>query len=229
MAVIERLTTIQEKVYDFLLAKIISGGFEPGTQLVDRKIAAELGVSRTPVRETLAKLSKEGIISGYPKWGFYTKEFSMSDFNMIFDVREGLEGTAARLAARNISEQDVYGLEKACAAFDNLREWDHKKHGANDFAFHTTIAELSGNIYLHKIVENYHILSVISMGAALFRGNGPENSEYIQGRHLKAASEHEGIVAAIIAHEEEKAEKLMIEHIIDAKITRIKLYEENKK
>lgn len=222
--------TMPEKVYEQLLEKIASGDIKPGTQLVDRKIAESFGVSRTPVREALARLAKESIVDGFPKWGYYTKEFTVSDIVMIFDVREGLETVAARLAARNAIESGIYDIKKSSQEFREIKSWGSKTHSAHDKAFHNSIAVLSENTYLEKIIANYHVLSVITIASSVFNGKGALHHEnYLRMRQLKTVNEHDAVVEAIANHNEEQAERLMREHIIDAKENLLKIAKENTK
>jgi DNA-binding GntR family transcriptional regulator len=209
--------TIQQKVYSQLLAQILGGEIEPGTQLVDRKIAEKLGVSRTPVREALSILAKESIIEGFPKWGYFTKKFTVSDIEMIYDIREGLEAIAARLAAQNITEPEAYNLEQLCEETASPK-LNKKYDTVADRNLHKEIAVISKNTYLQEMIVNHYVLSVMSLNSLL-----PDlHPEVIkeEGRQFSdSAIMHVKIVKAIVEHRADDAEHLMRMHLKWAKDT----------
>ena len=221
--------TIQEEVYSLLLDKLVSGKFSPGEQLIDRKIAGELNVSRTPVREALSRLAREGLIDNYERCGYFSKKFNADDIAMIYDVREAIEGTAARLAAVNATEPDILQLEMASEKLNHsLGTVDANMFSFYDKEFHSTIADIAMNKYLKQIIDNYHLLSVISLVCIPIQSKISESmhQEYINQRDSKAKSEHRRILQAISEKNGEEAERLLREHIIDAKNTWLRYFQE---
>jgi DNA-binding GntR family transcriptional regulator len=212
--------TIKEMTYHRILEAIRRGDLSPGTQLTERKIAEQMGFSRTPVREAMGRIANEGIIENHAKWGYFIKEFDVTDLGMIFDVREGMEVVASRLGAANITEPDVYNLRKACAAFQQLTSWIDLTFTDCDQALHVSIAAISGNKYLENTIERYHLLSEIAVSAALFnRGNFRGQQIELEKRRIQSAQEHEAVAEAIIQQDQAGAERLMSEHIMNAKTT----------
>ena len=213
-------TTMQKKVYNEVLQKIITGDLLPETQLVHRKLAAELGVSPTPVREALNSLARDGIIENHPRWGYFTKKFSFADIVMILDVRENIESMAARLAARLITKLGIVTLEEACKDYSQaLNQDDLKVIISKDQNLHNAIAVISGNKYLEKIIDNHHLLYVISWSVQLLHDgmNSSDFHSYLKDCEFVGLRGHQDIVKAISNHNEQEAERLMKAHIGAAK------------
>ena len=101
-------------VVDELRERILSGEISPGVRLVEDHIAAELGVSRSPVREALRALETEGLVELSPRRGVFVAAVSQEDAVQIFEAREALESFAARLAARNTQLQMSCSRCKSC-------------------------------------------------------------------------------------------------------------------
>ena len=106
------LENMRQEIYDKILEKIMNGSYPAGSRLVNRKLAQELGVSITPVREALNNLAQEGIINSVPHLGFFVKDFDMNEIVKVYQVRECIEPFVARLAAENATERDVQRLRE---------------------------------------------------------------------------------------------------------------------
>ncbi|NMP22717.1 GntR family transcriptional regulator [Sulfobacillus harzensis] len=147
------VTTTAEEVYRRLKHAITDGDLSPGTRLVEAALAKQLGVSRTPVREALQRLSQDGLAASDGSRGLIVARLSIENIAHAYVLRETLEGLAARLAA---SHQRPDLLE------DLSQSLRHMEHDAVDAAafdaahsrFHDTIAEMSGNPYLIQALKN---------------------------------------------------------------------------
>src|SRR4030066_1441979 len=95
------------KVYKTLKSMIFERKLLPGTKIYQDKLAQELGISRTPLGGALKKLEQEKLITAIPRRGFFIKRFSKKEMVHIFELREVLEGLAARRASTNISERRI--------------------------------------------------------------------------------------------------------------------------
>lgn len=102
---------IRDAVYEKLKDAILSGSFDNGARLVESDLAAQLQVSRTPVREALRRLESEGILEARLKQGLVVKEYTPDEIREIYLIREALESLAAAHAVRNASEEDIAQLE----------------------------------------------------------------------------------------------------------------------
>lgn len=115
-----RPVSLRQQVYERLRSALRAGEYRPNQRLTEIGIAEALGVSRTPVREALGLLSREGLLSSMPHGGFRVPELQVDDLNDIFELRYLLEPYAAGLAARNANREGVSGMliaiqtEKQC-------------------------------------------------------------------------------------------------------------------
>ena len=107
------------KVYQTLKTMIVERKLEPGAKIYQDKLTQDLGVSRTPVVNALKKLEQDKLISAIPRRGFYVRLVSREDMIQVFEVREVLEGLAARRAATLITETQ---LKKLQAFFHDFRQ-----------------------------------------------------------------------------------------------------------
>jgi DNA-binding GntR family transcriptional regulator len=196
-----RGTLLFQKIFDEIESRIVQRAYPPGSHLAEDEIAAQLGVSRTPVREAFRMLSRAGWLDIQPHSGAYVRNPTMDEVRQVFEVRQTLEDRAARLAARNITEPKVKELRRIIER--GLKEVE-RKNGKQitllNSMFHAAIAEASRNQILARLLEDlgkqvlWHFSAV-----ATVRG---ENSW----------REHEGILAAIEAGEPERAGLLAVEH-----------------
>jgi DNA-binding GntR family transcriptional regulator len=107
-----------EHVFDSLKQAIIRGNMSPGEWLVESHIAETLGISRTPVREAIHKLEREGLIERQPRGGFTVLGLSRDDIEETFGIRAVLEGYAARLAATKHSKEELEALKSKIEEFE---------------------------------------------------------------------------------------------------------------
>ena len=105
----------REKTYEFLKKKVLSGRFRPGERLTEEHLAAELGVSRTPVREALHKLELEGLVRALETRGFCVPRDSKEEIEEIFEIRTILEGYALRYICRHVKSAILDRLDAIIA------------------------------------------------------------------------------------------------------------------
>src|ERR1700682_6084269 len=103
--------TTADALYEALRQRIVEGEFAPGQRLRSDALATMLKVSRTPVREALRKLEAEGLIGHSPRGALIVNQLSEDDLTEIFQIREALEGLAARLAADNATPSEITELQ----------------------------------------------------------------------------------------------------------------------
>ncbi|MEW6672729.1 MAG: GntR family transcriptional regulator [Thermodesulfobacteriota bacterium] len=103
--------SVREKTYEFLKAQMLSGQFRPGERLTEESLAAELGVSRTPIREALHKLELEGLVRPLETRGFCVSQDSREEIDEIFEIRTILEGYALRYVCKNIGKDTLKKLD----------------------------------------------------------------------------------------------------------------------
>ena len=188
---------------DVLREQILSGKLVPGQRITETALATQLEVSRGTLRAALRALAHEGLIQqvAYTKW--MLPEFSQTDAWELYTLRGTLEGMAARLAAAHRTKDCVATLE---AAFNRLvtavESRKHTRVAEADLALHTTVVSITGH---QRLIDQYRLLEqqvrhyIISSNALIMDLN-------------QIVAEHEPIVRAIIAGNQEKAERLAREH-----------------
>jgi DNA-binding GntR family transcriptional regulator len=198
---IKTVKNLRNEVYNVLRAGIADGSLPPGTQLKESDLVRELGVSRTPIREALNQLSKEGLIDFITGRGAFVKRWTKEETFEILFIREALEGLAARLAAERFTEDDL----------DRLTEYmDDYRAGRIDYAqadklFHEHIINASGMERLIGMIRNlYDGLQMTNMLRIIFM---------LPGRVDESLAEHVGLIEAFRAGDADQAERLAREHL----------------
>ncbi len=142
--------TLSKQVVRVIRHQIFSGSLKPNQRVVESEIAAEMGISRGPVREALAELEKEGLIITSPRKGTYVKSFELKDIEEIYTLRALLEGFAVSLALDRLQEQDLNYLRDL---LDRIVEMAEKKDVIEvsrlNMQFHKKIMELSNHKRLY--------------------------------------------------------------------------------
>lgn len=146
-------TGLGDQIRQVLIDGITSGRLQPGERIVERRIAAELGVSQAPVREALRQLEALRLIETMPNRGARVREFTEDDFAEFFPVRAGLEETAADLAVSRLAGR-VDGLQVHIERLAAAEGPDVMRHS---IAFHREIVEAAGNRLLQSIWESLGI------------------------------------------------------------------------
>jgi DNA-binding GntR family transcriptional regulator len=199
---------LREIVYEELKRQIMVGEIAPGTRMMEVELAEETGVSRTPVREAIRKLEKEGLVTIEPRRGAYASDISAKDMVDILEVRQDLEGMAAGIAAQKITDEGRIELENIARKYkESVDKEDIEEIIKNDEAFHKYIVGLSGNKTLIKMVSQVQEL------ALRFR------YIYYQdfSRFKNQPSEHQAIVDAIAGGDVAGARKFAEEHLAGLK------------
>jgi DNA-binding GntR family transcriptional regulator len=198
---------LAEGVLRHLSRDIVSGVLAPGQRLLELQLAAELGVSRSPVREAIHRLATEGLVEIRPRRGAFVATLTPKDLEDVFDVRQQLERMAAGLAASTgtarVAELRAADAEcaAAAAAGDVLGFFE-----SND-RLHSLISELSGNAYLHQLQRGAAQRSF----RALFLQ--ADSDAFL----TRSVHDHRAIVDAIASGDREAAEAAMVLHLHDAR------------
>ncbi len=140
--------------YQALKEMIANHRFQPGTRLNVESLAKEMGVSRTPVWEAVGRLEQEGLVKNIPNRGVFMDELTPQQALQLYEVREMLEGMAARLAASNISATGIKRMERNLESQAKVvRKGDLVGYSQLDFEFHAVVYEACGNPYLQELLE----------------------------------------------------------------------------
>ena len=133
---------LREIVYEELKMQILTGKITPGTRMMEVELAEDMGVSRTPIREAIRKLEKEGLVTIEPRRGAYASQISVKDMVDILEVRQDMEGLAAFFAASRMTEEQMKELKSASDSYNQaVQEGNTANMIAYDTKFHRIIVE----------------------------------------------------------------------------------------
>lgn len=199
-----------QRVYERLKEDIRAGALRRGERVREETVARALGVSRTPVREALARLQARGLLEVTAS-GLVVATISHAQTLELYAMREVLEGSAARFAAQHAAPSEVSVLTRLCASFADAFG-DPARLADLNRRFHGAILDAAHNRYLVRMLEE------LSDALALLPGTTFELPE----RGPLAVEEHAAIVEAIAARDPDRAEqaaRLHIQHAQEARLT----------
>lgn len=200
---------VRERAYEYLKSAILSDRIHPGERLAEEHLAKEMGVSRTPVREALHKLESEGLIKALETRGFIVSKDSREEVEELFDMRAILEGYGLRVISEKVSEnllEQLNGfIEKA---EDALRRKQIREVFKRNTQFHDTLHRmLAEKKRLHRLLVN--------MRKYVLRYR--ENTLQYPDGGRRALDGHRKIVMALRLKDPDLCERVMREHIQEAK------------
>ena len=200
---------VRERAYEYLKSAILSGRFNPGKRLTEEHLAKEMGVSRTPVREALHKLESEGLIKPLETRGFIVSKDSREEIEELFDMRAILEGYGLRVISEKVSEdllEQLNGfIEKAG---DALRRKQIREVFKWNTQFHDT---------LHRMVSEKKRLHRLLVNVRKYVLRYRENTLQYPDGGRRALDGHRKIVMALRLKDPDLCERVMREHIQEAK------------
>jgi DNA-binding GntR family transcriptional regulator len=152
--IIEHPVPIRQKVYDYLRNQILSNHIPAGTRLVEGRIARQIRVSRTPVREALHNLEMEGLIESFPRAGYLVKELKWEDVEELCEIRAVNEILAARWAMRRIIPEQIEAMKAGLdAAEAEIRAGRPELFVERDAEFHEMLVKASGSRRLLELCQ----------------------------------------------------------------------------
>jgi DNA-binding GntR family transcriptional regulator len=192
---------LYEDVADQLRQRIFARALEPGAWIDELKIAAELGISRTPLREALKVLAVEGLVTMKPRRGAYVAETSRDDVTQVYQLLALLESDAAAEVARKATDDQLAELQ---ALHDRLERTVKQRDTffAINEAFHFKLLEIADNRWRRQIVTDLRKIMKINRHHSLFR----------QGRLEDSLVEHRALMTALLARDARRVARLMKEH-----------------
>jgi DNA-binding GntR family transcriptional regulator len=227
------LQSIQEKAYQYLRGKILSGELAPGAALSEVSIARELGNSRGPLREAIRRLTAEGLLRPAPGGGSIVVDFSRRDVAELYELREALEVYAVGKAAehglrateleamqRLVNEVLLLRDELEASGGVHLSEEAMRRFIRIDLQFHTLLVRAAANSRILKVVADTRVLLHI-FG---IRRMGHDAAQLTQIHRY-----HSEILAAIARRDPAPAMQLLGEHIRLSKEERLKEYDERER
>ena len=201
-----KTVSLADQVFEHIERDILSGKYERGEIITESKLSAELGVSRTPIREALRRLEQEHLIEESGK-GSIVIGISEKDLEDIFLIRKQLECLAASMAAKNHTDEQLAELKETLELqefYVTKADTEHVKYMDNKF--HRILYKLTGStvffdtlVPLHRKIQKYRRASLQS-----------------KSRAKESVLEHRRVYEAIASRDEDLAAKTVLEHIENA-------------
>ncbi len=207
------IPTAVDHAYEMIWRQLIRGERQPGDRLTDTELASQFGMSRTPVRQALHRLAQEDLIRLDARRGFSVRAFTANDVIEIYQVRAVLEALALRLSAPHLTQEQIQEqleiLHRVRAAL-RLERDDHSVllHLEADLKLHNLLIQSSGNGLLIRLLAGLRSQQTLFQ---YWDTSYPERNE-------AAADEHEDILHALAAGDTARAEALLEQHIVNARI-----------
>ncbi|MBR7122840.1 MAG: GntR family transcriptional regulator [Oscillospiraceae bacterium] len=209
--------SLADRVFEKLENDIITGVYPRGEILTELKLVETLGVSRTPIRESLRRLEQERLIADTGK-GSVVLGITVDDLLDIMDIRQRIEGLAAYYATKNLTDESKDMLLSIC----DRQDFYYSRHDLEslrkvDDQFHHAIYELCGRTVIRDTLVPLH------KKTQRFRRGSLDNDERLRC----SVQEHRAICDAICSADAEKAEALIQKHIANAKVSMIERFQNN--
>ena len=181
---------------------ILAGQKRPGERLIQQELAKQLGVAQSVVREALLELQISGLVRAVDNLGVFVSELGADDLLQAYEIREMLEGLAARLCCRQASRSDIQELRQLAHEIHQLgRQGDKSPMGAGDKQFHNRMIQISRNAILQRLTEGYRMVGMLVRAERsiedvrddhlailqAIEDDRPDDAEDLARRHVRAA------------------------------------------
>jgi len=192
------------RVYDHVKRRIVANELPFGSKLTEDGLAKELGISRTPIREALNRLAQDRLVTVSPGRGAFVATFSFDDMVQLLEIRETLEGMAARLASNRITKETLEKLRQRLKAAAQKQEHNgYKGYLDADRDFHECVISACGNHQLSQLMKS------LQDRIQMLRSR----SVMLPGRARNSFQEHMEIIDALSARDPDLAEEKIRTHI----------------
>lgn len=202
-------------VYERIKEMILDGTLKPGEKIRQEHLAAELGVSRTPLLKAFQMLENEMLVESVPRRGMFVKEIDLTEILDAFECREVLEGVAARRAAKNITTEEISDLKALFEPFKGNSDDDVIAYQEADHIFHKKLIAISENTVLNRL-DIFSNLLISTYQRGLIRGT------------VETLKEHYDIIEALEKGDEKESERLARLHLAKSEESIIRIIESEK-
>jgi len=204
--------TLRERIYLHLREAITNGMILPGQRIIEKKIAEELKVSITPVREALLQLNVEGFVEIKTHRNVVVKQISLADINELYEIQGVLEGYAARRASLNLNDQDLSKIKKLTEKMEKyFRSNNVEKFYESNKEIHEIFLKKSNNQSIYDLISNLNLRKKMFRYRVTFLAK--------KDVMKKALDDHKKILNAFLARDSDTIERLIREHwISDSRI-----------
>jgi DNA-binding GntR family transcriptional regulator len=197
--------------YRILRERILERVLQPGEALVEAKLAENLGMSRTPIREALSQLEQEGLVISVANKGTFVESLRPVDVAEIYDIREVIEGLAARLLARRVTKSQGEILDDLARRAD-----DPSASVSDDVEFHSAIIRMCGSERIVDVARQF-LLQALTYDEHTRRLASSGNVPVVREGRVEGA--HQAIARAIAAGDGAAAEETVRAHVRHGKET----------
>lgn len=203
--------SLKSKIYESLKAAIMDMNIydsDAELRLDERRLSEQFGISRTPLREALARLDQEGLVNIVPRRGIYIVRKSKAEILEMITVWAALEGMAARLITQNASDMEITSLRTLCSTFDGDAVKAHiDEYSDTNIKFHQAILKMSKCELLNDLTQG------LFMHVRAIRARTISEKD----RAGRSIVDHMHIIEALEARDTELAERLVREHTLNLK------------
>lgn len=203
-------TLLRDKIYNKLKEAIVSGELGPGERVIESKLANEIGISRTPIREAIRRLESEGYLESMRRGGVKVTKITEEDIKEWSEIKNTLNELAVKKAVERITDEEIDDLEECLIKAEERYEKDPNdktgviRHNAN---FHQKLFDISGI----ELIKN------ISSGYQKYTYMMRKYLAEIKGRQKRAIAEHRELFEAIKKRDKEKAIEISKRHSENSK------------
>lgn len=195
--------TLAERVFEIVREQIVTGRLTDSVPIRQDALATELGVSKIPLREALARLEHEGLLISQANRGYFVQPMSAEQADEIYALRLTIEPPAAAYAATRASDEDRAAAIDAFEKLDSAAATDLAEVAARNRQFHTALVRPGGRLLTTQLVERLSILSERYVVAHLQPA----------GRESRAHNEHKELLDAWLARDGDALSRLLAQHI----------------
>lgn len=195
--------TLSERVFEVVRERIVDGSLPTGLPIRQDALAAELGVSKIPLREALARLEQEGLLSSHANRGYFVRPMSMEEVDEIYALRLAIEPAAAAYAAANADDAARAAAVQAFEALDNAAHSKLAEVAVCNREFHVALVRPGGRLLTTQLVERLSVIAERYVVAHLEPA----------GRESRAHKEHRMLLDAFLAGEGDRLDALLRQHI----------------
>jgi DNA-binding GntR family transcriptional regulator len=201
-------SALADWAYTTIKASILNFKIPPGTQMHVDQLADQMGTSRTPIREALLRLERDGLVRVSPRVGFFVTEVTKQDLAELFELREMLESRATRQAAANLTKDDLAYLDQLLDKSEAaVQRGDLHRFLEIEIKFHTFLVQHAQNRHLAEMMGSLRDLTYRERIISL------ESIDNVRA----SLAEHRKVVEALHAADAALAARLMSEHICAAR------------
>jgi len=217
---VDKPLTLRERIVEFIKDAVVSGRLKPGERVPEQEIAANFGISRTPIREAFRQLETEGFISLIPRKGAVVSPITDKDVVEFYAIKSLLEGYAARTACPALTPRDIKRLEGLNTAMKKCADkGDVKGFFKLDNQFHDTFLKACGNDKLcalvHNLVQQFERFRVTALSL-------PGRMNESVGQHddiIKAFKDSDAaLVETLVRANAEKGRDVLVDEILREKL-----------